>query len=107
MGYDLYSVLEACVLCGVALWLAGFIVLLIAVRKAGDEFRNKGYLKPLWGLDWFPFLLKKRFDAFANPSARSYFGFCHFCLIGGIVVFSAAVALIVCALVFGGFSEGL
>jgi hypothetical protein len=96
MGYNLYSVLGECGIGGLIFWLIGFPMLLVGVKKGRKEFRVKGYLRLPSGLDWFSFLLRKHYDGFADAGTRFFFGIAHFCMIGGIVVLSAAVALIGC-----------
>jgi hypothetical protein len=106
MPYDLFSVLAACGVCCVALWLVGFPTLLIAVKRARREFRAKGYLKVPSGVDWFSFLLTRRYEAFDDSAARSCFKVCHFCMLGCVVVMSAVVVLIGCVFLLRLVSEG-
>jgi Trk-type K+ transport system membrane component len=94
MGFSLLQVLEMCVTFGLAFWFVGFCMLLVAVRKARSEFRNKGYLRPPSGTEWFRFLLWKHYEHFDNPSTRFFFGITHFCMVGAIIVGTAIVVLV-------------
>jgi hypothetical protein len=107
MGYDIFSVIELCGICGFTFWLIGSCVLLLAVRKARDEFRGKGYLRTPSGTHWFRFLLEKKYDAFKSSGARFYFGISHFCLVGMMIVLGAIVILLGCQLLLGGLPGGL
>jgi len=106
MEYDISSVIELCGICGLAFWFVGSCALLVAVRKARNEFRGKGYLRTPSGTRWFRFLLGKKYDAFQNPAARFFFGISHFCLAGMIVVLGAVVILLSCELLLGGLPGG-
>jgi hypothetical protein len=105
MPYDLFSVLEICGIVGVAFWFVGSCTLLVATRKARNEFRIKGYLRAPSGTRWFRFLLYKQYDAFDNPSTRFFFGIAHFCLMGVIVVLTAVVVLLGCDQLLNGTSR--
>jgi hypothetical protein len=94
MKYDIISIIELCAICVLAFWLIGSCMLLVAVRKASDEFRSKGYLRTPSGTRWFRFLMYKQYDAFENPSTRFYFGAAHFCLVVMIVALAAIVILL-------------
>jgi hypothetical protein len=107
MAYDIISIIELCGICGLAFWLIGSCMLFVAVRKARDEFRSKGYLRPPSGRRWLPFLLWKQYDHFENPDTRFYFGITHFCLVALIIVLGAVVILLGCQLLLGGLSGGL
>jgi hypothetical protein len=99
IGDDLVSVLIICGLGFAAIWIFGFICLFIAVRKARRAFRSKGYLKVPSGTEWFHFLLKKHYEAFADPTARFFFGIAHFCMLASLIIFAAVVALVSCSYV--------
>ena len=105
MAYDLYSILEMCGIIGLGFWFVGFVMLLVAVRKARREFRVKGYLRPPSGARWFRFLLLKQYDHFENPSTRLFFGIAHFCMMGMIVILTAVVVLLGCELLLDSMSE--
>ena len=105
MGYDLVSVLELCVVCGLAFWLVGFCMLLVAGRKGRREFRSKGYMRPPSGTAWFSFLLWRRYDAFENPGARFCFKVSHVCLMGMIILVTGVVLLLGCELLLDGISQ--
>ncbi len=94
MGNDVYSILELCGVGGLAFWIVGFCMLLVAVRKARREFRTKGYLRAPSGTRWFRFLLMKQYDAFDDPVTRFFFGSAHFCLMALIVILTAVIVLV-------------
>ena len=106
MGYDIFSVIELCGICGFIFWLIGSCMLLLAARKVRDEFRGKGYLRTPSGTHWIRFLLEKRYDAFANSGARFCFGISHFCLVGMMIVLGGIVILLGCQLLLGGLPGG-
>jgi hypothetical protein len=105
MDYDFYSILEGCGLCSAAFWIIGFPMLWIAVKKGRREFRVKGYLKTPSGLEWLSFLLRKRYEVFEDSTARFFFDVTRLCMIGGIIVLSAAVALVGCTFLLRGVSQ--
>jgi hypothetical protein len=88
------TILALCAISGLAFGLAGFGMLLIAVRQARREFRVKGFLRPPSGLRWINFLLLKHYDYFENPTTRSLFGAIHFCMMVTVIVLTGAAALI-------------
>jgi len=94
MSYDIISVIELCGICGLAFWFVGFVALLVAVQKARDEFRTKGYLRTPSGTRWLRFLLWKHYGHFENPGTRFYFGISHFCLVALIIALGAIVILV-------------
>lgn len=94
MGYDIFTILEACGILAFAFWLIGFVALMVAVQITRREFRVKGYLKPPSGREWFHFLLWKQYDHFENPNTRFFFGAAHFCLIGMFIASTALVVLL-------------
>jgi hypothetical protein len=102
VGHDLFSVLELCGVCALAFWFVGFCMLWVAGRKARREFRSKGYMRPPKGTAWVPFLLWRRYEAFANPGARYFFKISHVCLMGMIVAMGAVVILLGCELLLYG-----
>ena len=102
MGYDIYSILELCAIGAVGFWLVGTAALLVAVRKARGEFREKGYLRTPSGKRWFRFLLFKEYDYFEDTGTRFYFGMAHICLMGMIIGGLAIAVLLGCAFLLGG-----
>jgi hypothetical protein len=104
MNLGIFFILELCGIIGVALWFIGFCTLLVATRKARNEFRVKGYLRAPSGTRWFRFLLYKQYDAFDNPSTRFFFGITHFCLMGVLIVLMAVVVLLGSEVLLNGMS---
>jgi hypothetical protein len=100
MDVDIYTIIEACGFCCLALWLIGFPVLLVAVKKGRGEFRVKGYLKTPSGPKWLLFLLRKGYAGFKDRRTRSLFEFCRFCTILALFVMGAVFALVGCELLF-------
>jgi hypothetical protein len=82
MGTDISSILEGCGILTATFGLVGFCALLIAVRKARPEFRQKGFLRTPSGKRWFRFLLWKQYAAFDDPGTRFFFGVSHLCMLG-------------------------
>lgn len=105
MNYDLPTVLECCGAGCAVLWLIGFPMLLIAVKKSRHLFRSKGYLRTPSGLEWFPFLLKKRYESFDEPAGQTFFGISYFCAVCGLILLCAAIVLLGCVLLFGTVSQ--
>jgi hypothetical protein len=102
MEYDTLTVLEFCAACAFAFWFVGFCMLWVAGRKAGREFRAKGYMRRPSGTAWVFFLMRRRYEAFENPSARFFFGISHFCLVGMMISVAAVVILLGCELLLYG-----
>ncbi len=106
MDYDLPTILKFCGACLFALCVVGIPMLAVAAKKARREFRVKGYLKIPSGSDWLPFLLRKRYEAFGDPSARFYFTISHICMVGSLIVLGAVVALVSCTVMLRMVSDG-
>ena len=102
MGHDLLSILELWAACAAGFCLVGFVAFLVAVHKARDAFRSKGYLRPLWGKRLFRFLLFKEYDYFEDSGTRFFFGISHMCLLGMIILAMAIVVFVGCELLLGG-----
>jgi len=94
MGYDIDSILQLGAICGAAVFFLGLVMLIVASRKASDEFREKGYLRPPSGTRWFRFLMFKHYDSFQDPLTRFFFGITHACLMATIFVLAALTILI-------------
>jgi hypothetical protein len=102
MGFSLLTILGVGVACAFGLWFVGYMALLIGARKAHSRFREKGFLKPPSGKDWFRFLLFKEYDYFNDERISFYFGISHFCLMALIIVALAIVVFVGCELLLGG-----
>jgi hypothetical protein len=100
LTYGIYSILVVCGLFFLVIWLFGFLMLVIAVRLSGRNFRAKGFLRKPSGSDWIPFLLKRHYEGFEGNGPH-YFNICRFCLLAGLIVLAAAAALVGSELVFG------
>jgi len=59
-----------------------------------DQYREKGFLRPPSGWEWFPFLFLKHYAFLENSRVRLFFAIAHFCLLGTIFSFLAAFILI-------------
>jgi hypothetical protein len=70
LTYGIYSILVVCGLFFLVIWLFGFLMLVIAVRLSGRNFRAKGFLRKPSGSDWIPFLLKRHYEGFEGNGAR-------------------------------------
>jgi len=104
MSNDLAFPLENClIVCGIFLVL-GLPFQMVATYLARDEFRSKGFLQIPWGLEWVPFLLRRRYDLFENGIARSLFSLSHVCALGMIFSLSAGALLIGCDLLLKSIS---
>lgn len=94
ISLDFISILEIGGIFLIALWVVGIFSLYMGSYAARRDFREKGYVRPPSGKQWFPFLFEKRYEAFNNGSIRFFFGISHFCLIALIVVAAALLLLI-------------
>jgi len=104
MDFGPSFILEICAVCGVAFWFVGFCTLFVAVRKARDEFREKGFLRTPSGTRWVRFLLMKEYDYFEDPSTRLFFGIAHFCMMGVFFAFTGAAVLVGSEVLLNGVS---
>ena len=82
-------VLELAGLCAVLLIIVGFGSLYLGSHKARRDFRQKGFLRPPAGAEWFRFLLFRQYEYFEDSTIRRCFGTSHVCLIASFFVIGA------------------
>ena len=80
MPIDTVTLLEYAALAASILWTLGLLGLAMGSRRARRAFRGKGYLRPPTGKAWLRFLYYKHYDAFEDPSIRSFYRLAHICL---------------------------
>jgi len=100
MGDNLYLILEVCGAVGLFICVVGIASLIIAARRAEDDFRDKGYMLIPWGMEWFDFLHREHYERFEDPAVRFFFGIAHLCMVLFLIVVLAAVVLLGTALAF-------
>ncbi len=89
------SIILACAVLAVTLWVIGSMALMVAVRMAKPEFRTKGFLRKPSGTRWFRFLMWRQYATFDNPNTRFFFLVTHCCMVGTMIVFTAVALLLV------------
>src|ERR1700679_3096606 len=80
MLIDPLVLLEYAALAPSMLWTLGLWGIAMGSRKARRAFRGKGYLRPPSGKAWLRFLYYKHYEAFEDPSIRSFYRLAHICL---------------------------
>jgi hypothetical protein len=89
MRFNPLTVLELGGLCSLLVVVVGFGSLFLGTYKARRAFRQKGFLRPPSGSEWFRFLLLRQYEWFESTTIRLCFGTSHVCLIIGFFVIAA------------------
>jgi hypothetical protein len=78
---------------------------LAAKNRCLEEFRDKGFLRPPEGLEWFTFLFRKHYIFFNDPRVRLFFTISHFCLWGVLLSLLTVLLLFGSELLLGQLSN--